>query len=142
MEGLPQSIDLPGAWLGCQFPDDAEYIYQLSDIEVEEVKNALLQFLGTNMPSGHFILYTPSHTQLISICSPRPRWRLCLSTKLPTSYFESEAGSLTHGSPYRQGIWSNPWFATFRILNSRLDSCVSWHTIVHRQLPWTTRREG
>jgi hypothetical protein len=60
---FPQSIDLPGAWAGCQYFDETEYVYQLSMLEVREIKNALLQFKSTSVfflpPSSHSYRITP-----------------------------------------------------------------------------------
>ncbi|KAI1023919.1 hypothetical protein LB504_005115 [Fusarium proliferatum] len=41
---FPESINLPGAWHGNQFPGESEYVYHLNSQEVKEIENALLSF--------------------------------------------------------------------------------------------------
>ncbi|KAJ4113927.1 hypothetical protein NW768_011457 [Fusarium equiseti] len=41
---FPPSINLPGTWDGRQFANEYEYIYHLSALEIQEVKDALCHF--------------------------------------------------------------------------------------------------
>nr|CEG05038.1 unnamed protein product [Fusarium clavum] len=41
---FPLSINLPGTWNGSQFANESEYIYRLSALEIQEIKDALCYF--------------------------------------------------------------------------------------------------
>ena len=41
---FPLLINLPGTWDGSQFANESDYIYQLSALEIQEVKDALYHF--------------------------------------------------------------------------------------------------
>jgi hypothetical protein len=46
-EGWPKTLAVPMAWSGVQFKDESEYIYTLSESDLQEAESALQAFKGT-----------------------------------------------------------------------------------------------
>jgi hypothetical protein len=43
---FPYSINLPGTWDGHQFANEDDFVHHLDDLEIQEVKDALIKFKG------------------------------------------------------------------------------------------------
>ncbi|KAK6360971.1 hypothetical protein TWF730_007086 [Orbilia blumenaviensis] len=51
--GFPSKVEGPIVWEGKQWTDEKQWVYELSEVELKEIDNAVKHFQGLNLPLGH-----------------------------------------------------------------------------------------
>ncbi|KAG6809387.1 hypothetical protein H0H92_000456 [Tricholoma furcatifolium] len=52
-DGFPKRLDSPLVWEGKEWQDESQWVYELSDIELKEIDDAVRYFHSLNLPFGH-----------------------------------------------------------------------------------------
>ena len=121
--GFPPEVEHPSVWEGKDWTNEEQWVYKLSEEELEEIDDALKHFECKPLLSTKFIFV------FISSFSVKEAIGIYLPRDVPSPEFEQEAMGAGWRFAYGMWIFCAPYHTHRPVFEGGISNCLCWYVV-------------